>query len=103
MAAAGAPPASPLNVDADTLAAIDKQRAMLVESCWKPSTDGGAAPATYEIDIAFDASGRQVGRGFSGRHGANSALTQCLYLRSPPLVIPSRGVPTHAHVSFTLP
>jgi hypothetical protein len=102
---AGATPAGPVEVDRDVLAALESQRATLVSACWKPATAGQSKPAsaTYDFDLSFDEAGHEVGRGLTGRGGASTELTQCLYRKSPELVIPARGGRVHSRVRFTLP
>ena len=102
---AGATPAGPVEVNRDVLAALETQRAALVSTCWKPASAGQAKPAsaTYDFDLSFDEGGHEVGRGLTGRGGASTELTQCLYRNSPELIIPARGGRVHSRVRFTLP
>jgi len=91
------------SVEADVAAALEKQRPALVESCWKPTA--GSAPndagAAFAIDVSFNGEGQEVAKGISPR--GSPELLRCLNMRSPSLVIPSRGVRTRARVPFTLP
>jgi hypothetical protein len=96
----GMAPPSAVNVDADVLAALEKQRPILLTSCWKGAK---GSTASYIVDASFDEQGRQVARGLTGEAGAPGDLMQCLSLRSPPLSIPAKGVRSHARVSFSLP
>jgi hypothetical protein len=102
---AGAASPHDKSVEADVVAALEKQRPGLVESCWKPSdaSASGVAPATFEIDVSFDEAGHEVAKGISPRGKVNPELTSCLNMRSPSLAIPPRGVRTRARVPFTLP
>jgi len=101
----GANPAGASDVDRDVLAALESQRASLVDKCWKPMTSGDAKvePANYDVDLSFDEAGREVARGLSERKGATTTLTQCIYKNSPSLLIPSRRSRVHTRVHFTLP
>jgi hypothetical protein len=105
MQLSGVAPPSAADVNRDALASFEKQRPMLLDTCWKPAiaSDPKAAPATYELDLAFDEAGREVGRGLSGREGATVALTDCIRMHSSHLFIPSRGTRAHARIRFTLP
>jgi hypothetical protein len=92
-------------VEADVLTALEKQRAALVDLCWKPLTKGQASPtpAAYVIDVSFDEAGNEVARGLSAKRGATNELTRCLSVRAPSLSIPARGTRARARVPFTLP
>jgi hypothetical protein len=93
-------------VEPDVVAALEKQRPALVESCWKPtagSAPDAGATAGFEIDVSFDEAGHEVTKGISPRGKVSPDLLRCLNMRSPSLAIPPRGVRTRARVPFTLP
>jgi len=105
------PPVAPLPADkarvaADAAAALDEQRATLVEKCWAPSARAQPTPPSMKLtyNFTFDAQGNQLARGVTlDRATARADVTSCLNGAVLPIHVPPPGASVAVDVPFALP
>ena len=112
----GPPPIPPSSLprsaapDADTLRALtlqaagqlEKQRAPMTGACWSGPRD----PARYDVQLAFDATGREIGRSILELRDqpSRSDVAACLRaLVQVPIVIAPPGTPVTLTIPLVLP
>jgi hypothetical protein len=96
-----APAPSEAQVMAEARAALEGQKAVILQTC------SPAAPARVAFTLGFDPAGREVIRGVNEPRGAGEA-EQALYrcvrqLALPPLTVRGRGEPTTVAIILALP
>lgn len=87
-------------------AALEAQRAQLVERCWKPAVAKIPEPvhAKLVFSFSFDAGGAQTGRGVvEDRATSRADVTACVLSTLQPLSIPPPGAGAFVEVPFSLP
>jgi hypothetical protein len=88
--------------------AFTKQREDYVRACWKPKPPAaGQAPdfgGGFELELRFDASGREIARKVSSAGTAGTELAECVReLRLPALRVPAPGREGSATVVMPIP
>lgn len=100
-----APPRAvdPLLARRATEQALEAQRAAIVERCIPAAARSGTA-SRLSINVTFDASGTQIGRGIIADRGdPRPWLSECATGALPTLRIPAQGYPVALEVVWALP
>ena len=101
------PPAAPRDeVARRASAALEAQRALLVERCWKPAVAKVPEPTSTKLtlSLSFDAEGLQIGRGVvEDRATSRADVTACVLSTLQPLSIPPPGAGAFIEIPFSLP
>jgi hypothetical protein len=104
LAPAQPPPAAAPDVKtvlADTLKALEVHRAAIVDKCLKPN---GAERSKFSFNITFDASGKQIARGFiEDRETARPGVGPCVTDSVPALTVPPPGAVVRVDGEWALP
>lgn len=90
----------------DVGAALDAQRAALVEKCWKPyeAASPPPKPPRWLFNFSIGADGTQLARGVAEQRGTgNPAITRCILDTLAPVTIPPPGAAVTVDVPFGLP
>jgi len=104
--AAAPNPSAEVDAAAVAKAAMEARRAKLVAECWTPFAEKDPEPpqARFEIQMNFDATGRQIGRGVSDVRGyVRSESSDCLERQPLDIQIPPPGRPVTIRIEFSLP
>ena len=92
---------------AEAQKAVAAWKKQLVPKCWAPMVAKAPEPATskYSLQIAFDADGKEVGRGVSELRGTPSRadVADCLRSEKLGLSIPAPGAPITVEVELAFP
>lgn len=86
---------------ADALKALEAHRAAVVDKCLTPN---GATRSKFSFNITFDASGKQIARGFiEDRATARPGVGPCVSDTVPALEVAPRGAIVQVDGEWTLP
>lgn len=104
------PPPSAAEVTArvqrDAAAALDAQRATLIEKCWTPIVATAPDPptASFVFVVSFDAQGHENGRGITEPRGTSrSDVALCLRGQPFSLAVAAPGMQVTVELPLTLP
>ncbi len=80
---------------------FQQSRAGLVAAC--PPSNLSAKPGAYEMNLIFDADGKEVARGLNELHDVRPEVTACIRQHRTPIQIAASGARSRARVAFTIP
>lgn len=87
-------------------AALAAAKPAISKKCWEPAvaTDSEPASVSYQLDVSFDANGRQVSRGVIERRDRSRAdVARCLRSLPMTLRIPAPGVRVRTTLQLAFP
>ncbi|NUP08468.1 MAG: hypothetical protein HOW73_20655 [Polyangiaceae bacterium] len=93
-------------VERDALAALERQRKVIVDACFSPALAKKPEPSPIKLrfNYAFGADGKQLGRGVAiDRGNSRSDVTNCILEKLPAISIPAPGSVVTVDVPWTLP
>jgi hypothetical protein len=104
------PPPSPAEMTArvqrDAVAALDAQRATLIDACWTPIVAKAPDPpsASFVLVVSFDPQGHENGRGVTEPRGTSRHdVAVCLGEQPFSLAVPAPGMQVTVELPITLP